>query len=122
MYKTGFWQNFAMTSPETSYMKNVTNELSFLLVTHTTRFNIRFGRYGVLKSCFSSGQVMDRLDGKCFIRFLGHKMGETYWGLSTRSRGNMLSFPSPTQTQIFDNQSNIYGRFKHSTRAEFGGC
>jgi hypothetical protein len=54
MYKTGFWQNFAMTSPETSYMKNVTNDLSFLLVTHTTHFDIWFGRYGTLNSCFSS--------------------------------------------------------------------
>jgi hypothetical protein len=121
-YITGFWQNFAMTSVETSYMKNVANELSFLLVTHTTRFNIRFGRYGVLKSCFSSGQVMDRLDCKCFIRFLEHKMGETCWRLSTRSRGNKISFLTPTQTHIFDNWSNVYDRFKHSTRVEFGGC
>jgi hypothetical protein len=35
---------------ETSYMKNVTNELSFLLVTHTTCFSIWFGRYGILNS------------------------------------------------------------------------
>jgi hypothetical protein len=27
-----------MTAPETSYMKNITNELSFLLVTYTTHF------------------------------------------------------------------------------------
>jgi hypothetical protein len=78
LYKTGSWQKFAMTSPETSPMKNVTNELSFPLVTHTTHFNIRFGRYGILKSCFSSRHVMDRLDCSCLVRFLGHKMGETY--------------------------------------------
>jgi hypothetical protein len=57
LYKTSFWQNIAMTSPETSYMKNVTNKLSFLLITHMTHFNIRFGRYGILNSYFSSGQV-----------------------------------------------------------------
>jgi hypothetical protein len=46
LYKTGFWQNFSMTSLETSYTKNVTNERSFLLVTHMTRFDIQFGCYG----------------------------------------------------------------------------
>ncbi len=43
-HKSGFWWNFAMTSPETLYTKNVVKELSFLLVTHTTCFDIRFGR------------------------------------------------------------------------------
>jgi hypothetical protein len=46
-----------MISPETLYMKNVTNELSFLLVTHTICFNIWFGRYRILKSGTSSGQI-----------------------------------------------------------------
>jgi hypothetical protein len=77
LYKIGFWRNFAMTSPEASHMKNVTNELRFPLVTHTTHFNIRFSCYGILKSCFCSGHVMDRLDCSCSVRFLGHKMGET---------------------------------------------
>jgi hypothetical protein len=66
-----------MTSPETSYTKNITNELNFLLVTHLTHFDIRFGRYGALKICFSSGQITDRLDCRRLVRFLGHKMGET---------------------------------------------
>ncbi len=77
LYKTVFFQNLAMTSPETLYMNNVSNELSFVLVTHTTHFDIRFGHYGILKSCYSSGHVMDRLDCSCSVRFLGHKMGET---------------------------------------------
>jgi hypothetical protein len=67
-----------MTSPETSPTKNVANELSFPLVTHMTHFDIRFGRYSILKSCFSSGHVMDRLDYSCLVRFFGHKMGMTY--------------------------------------------
>jgi hypothetical protein len=46
-----------MTSPETSYIKNVTNEFSFLLVTHTTYFDIRFGHYSILKSGSISGQI-----------------------------------------------------------------
>jgi hypothetical protein len=50
-----------MTSPETSYMKNVTNELSFLLVTHTTRFDIRFHRHGFLKSGYGAEMILDRL-------------------------------------------------------------
>jgi hypothetical protein len=50
-----------MTSPETLYTKNVFNELSFLLVTHTTCFDTRFSRYGFLKLGFSAGQNLDRL-------------------------------------------------------------
>jgi hypothetical protein len=50
-----------MTSPETSYIKNVTNELSILLVTHMTRLNIRFGRYGFLKSGYGAKLILDRL-------------------------------------------------------------
>jgi hypothetical protein len=37
-----------MTSLETSYTKNVTNELSFLMVTDTTHFDIRFGSDSLL--------------------------------------------------------------------------
>jgi hypothetical protein len=77
LYKTGSWQNFAMTSLETSHTKSVTNELCFPLVTHMTHFDIRFSRYGILKSCFSSGHIMDRLDCSCSVRFLSHMMGET---------------------------------------------
>jgi hypothetical protein len=50
-----------MTSPETLYMKNVINDLRFLLVTHTTCFDIRFDRYGFLKSSFNTDQVLDIL-------------------------------------------------------------
>jgi hypothetical protein len=46
-----------MTSPETLYTKYVINELSFLLVTHTTCFDIWFGSYGILKSGSISGQM-----------------------------------------------------------------
>jgi hypothetical protein len=77
LYKTGFWWNFAMTSLETSYMKNITNELSFLLVTHMTLFDIRFGCYCALKFCFSSGHFVDRLDCRHLVMYLDHKMGET---------------------------------------------
>jgi hypothetical protein len=77
LYKIGSWRNFTITSTETSHTKNVTNKLSFPLVTHTTHFDIWFGCYGILKSCFSTGHVMNRLDCSCLVRFLGHKMGET---------------------------------------------
>jgi hypothetical protein len=50
-----------MTSPETSYMKDVSNEIRFLLVTYTTCFDIRFGRYGFLNSGFSARQILDSL-------------------------------------------------------------
>jgi hypothetical protein len=60
-----------MTTPETLYTKNVTNELSFLLVTHMTSFGVWFGCYGFLKSGFSAGQILDRLG----IQVLGHVFG-----------------------------------------------
>jgi hypothetical protein len=66
-----------MTFPETSHTKNVANELSFPLVTHMTHFDKRFGRYGILKSYFSSGHDLGRLDCRWSVRFLGRKMGET---------------------------------------------
>jgi hypothetical protein len=77
-----------MTSPETLYTKNVVNELRFLLVTHTTCFDIRFDRYGILNSGFSSGQILDRLVYWCLIWFLGHKMSETCWVFNTSSEDN----------------------------------
>jgi hypothetical protein len=66
-----------MTSPETLHTKNVANELSFPLVTHTTHFNIRLGRYGISNLCFSSEHIQDRPDCIRSVRFLGHKMGDT---------------------------------------------
>jgi hypothetical protein len=69
-------------------MKNVINKLSFLLVTHTTCFDIRFGRYGILNSGSSSRQILNRLVYRCLIRFLGHMMSETRWGLNTSSEDN----------------------------------
>jgi hypothetical protein len=49
-----------MTFLETLDTKNVDNELIFLLVTHTTGFDIGFGHYGFLKLGFISGQILDR--------------------------------------------------------------
>jgi hypothetical protein len=60
-----------MTSPETLYTENVANELIFLLVTHTTCFNIRFGCYGFLKSGFSARLILDNLG----IQMLGQDFG-----------------------------------------------
>jgi hypothetical protein len=77
LYNTGFWQNFAMTFPKTSHTKNVTNELRFILVTHMTHFDKRFGCYSILKFYFSSRHDLDRLDCRWSVRFLGRKMGET---------------------------------------------
>jgi hypothetical protein len=67
-----------MTSPETSYTKDVANEVSFLLVTHTTCFDIRFGRYGFLKSGFSARQILEQPGYTgAWSGFLGQKKSET---------------------------------------------
>jgi hypothetical protein len=46
-----------MTSPETLYIKNIINEHSFPLVTHMTCFDVRFGRFGFLKSDYDAELV-----------------------------------------------------------------
>jgi hypothetical protein len=60
-----------MNSPETSYTKDVSNKLGFLVVTHMTCFDIRFGRYGFLKSGFSTRQILNSLG----IQVLGQVFG-----------------------------------------------
>jgi hypothetical protein len=57
--------------PRISYTKNVANELSFLLVTHTTCFNIWFGCYCILNSDFSSGQILERLGIQVLDQIIG---------------------------------------------------
>jgi hypothetical protein len=47
-------------------MKDVANEPSFLLVTHTTSFNIQINRYEFLKSDFDAEQILDRLTIQAF--------------------------------------------------------
>jgi hypothetical protein len=49
-YKSGFWQNWAMTSPETLNTKNAVNKLRFPSVTHTVNSDARFDSYGILNS------------------------------------------------------------------------
>jgi hypothetical protein len=66
-----------MTSTETSDIKNVANELSFLLVSHTIHFDMRFGCYGILNFCISYRQAIDKLKCRCSVRFLGPMMGES---------------------------------------------
>jgi hypothetical protein len=46
-----------MISPESLYIKNFNNELSFLPVTHTICFNIRLSCYEFLKTGFTAGQT-----------------------------------------------------------------
>jgi hypothetical protein len=50
-----------MASLETSYTKNVANNLKCLVVTHMTCFDIRFGRYGFLKLGYGAELILDRL-------------------------------------------------------------
>jgi hypothetical protein len=121
MYKSSFWKNFALTSPETLYTKHAVNELSFLVVTHTTCFDIRFDRYEFLKLGFSVGQILDRLVYRGLVRFLGHEMGETCWVRNTRSEAHLLSFSTPTQTHVSDVHSHGYG-ISVQPRAELAVC
>jgi hypothetical protein len=60
-----------MTSSETLYTKNVVNELSFSLVTHTAHLDTWLGHYGFLKSGYGADHNLDRLDiqvlGQVFV-------------------------------------------------------
>jgi hypothetical protein len=66
-----------MTSPETLYMKNAVNELSFPLVAHRAYFDTRSGHYRFLKSGYSADQILIRLDVHVLDQVLGHKKGKT---------------------------------------------
>jgi hypothetical protein len=57
-----FLAKFCRDLPETLYMKNSVNKLSFLLVTHMTCFDTWFGRYRFFKSGYSTDQILDRLN------------------------------------------------------------
>jgi hypothetical protein len=59
--KSGFWQNIAMTFPETLNTKVSDSKLSFPLVTHMAFSNARFGSYGILKSGRGAENFLDRL-------------------------------------------------------------
>jgi hypothetical protein len=50
-----------MTFPETLNTKFFVNELSFLLVTHTTYSDAQFDSYGILKSGRGDENFLDRL-------------------------------------------------------------
>jgi hypothetical protein len=63
-----------MTSPKNPHTKNVTNELSFPLVTHMTHFGKRFGRYGIL----NTAPVLDRLRTD-WIAFVQSGFNATKW-------------------------------------------
>jgi hypothetical protein len=66
-----------MTSPETSYTKDVANELRFLLVTHMTCFDIWFGSYGFSIQVSVLDRFCTTLVYRCPVRISGHKMDET---------------------------------------------
>jgi hypothetical protein len=51
--------------------KNVANEPSFLLFTHTTSFNIRINRYEFLKSDFAAEKILGRLTIQAFDQNFG---------------------------------------------------
>jgi hypothetical protein len=59
--KSGFWQNFVMTFPETLNTKVADNKLGFPLATHMAYSDARFGSYGILKLGRGAENFMDRL-------------------------------------------------------------
>jgi hypothetical protein len=64
-----------MTSPKILHMKNVINELSFPLVTHTTYFDTQFGSYGFLKSGYRAGHILGRLGIQVLDQVFGSQEG-----------------------------------------------
>jgi hypothetical protein len=66
LYKSSFWQTFAITLLETLYTKDVANKPSFLLVNHMTSFDIKINRYEFFNSGFAAEQILDRLTIQAF--------------------------------------------------------
>jgi hypothetical protein len=75
-HESGFWQNFAMTSPKSLYMKNAANKLCFPMVTHTAYFGTLFGSYGLLNSGYGADQILDRLVIQVIDQVFGPQEGQ----------------------------------------------
>jgi hypothetical protein len=60
-HKSGIWQNFTMTTPETLNTEIAINELSFQVVTHTAYSATRFDSYRILKLGQGAEYFLDRL-------------------------------------------------------------
>ena len=110
-----------MTSPETLYKKDVVNKLIFLPVTHTTRFDIRFGCYGVLKSEHGAEHFWTEKMVSGFSRFEGIR-SVNFSEDVTDSVGHLLSFPMLTHTHIFGNHNNGYSHLKTAYMRSSADC
>jgi hypothetical protein len=121
-YKSGFWQNLAMTIIETLNMKNSANELSFPLVTYTTNSNARFGNYGLLMS----GQCAELILGRLDRRMNNQVLRAEYAGILTRVV-NEFRRPLTQLSNAYSNTRFQYPQqqlppFEHSLRAELADC
>jgi hypothetical protein len=109
--KSGFWWNFAMTSPETLYMKTPLMNTAFCwlliwpILTHGLGATDFWCRVPML-NCF--GQLGPWKE----IPALGPEMNESWRGWIMNSVAHLLSFSTPTQSHDFANHSNGYGRSK----------
>jgi hypothetical protein len=79
-------------------MSLMNSAFCWLLIRHILTYGLvatNFGSQVSILIWFWTDWVYMRL-----VRLLGHKMGETYWGLNTRSEDYFLSFPTPTHHMI----------------------
>jgi hypothetical protein len=107
--------NFCHHLPRNFEYQSSVNELSFLLITHTTYFDARFDSYGILKSGWDAENFLDRLGRPANDQVLGQKMHESWQGLCINSVDHWLSFSTPTHTNIFGNHSSGYIHFNTAT-------
>jgi hypothetical protein len=110
-----------MTFPKTLYTKNVSNEVIFLLVTHTTCFNIRFGRYGILISGSSSGQILDGLGIHVLGQVFGPQRGRNMLGFEHKIWRKATQLSDAYSSTHFCQPQQRLRPFKHSPCAEFDG-
>jgi hypothetical protein len=71
LYKSGFLPKIFHDLPRNLYTKDVANEPSFLLVTHTTSFYIWINRYEFLKLDLDAEQILDQLTIQAFDQIFG---------------------------------------------------
>jgi hypothetical protein len=113
--KSGFWQNFVMTFPETLNTKVVVNELSSTLVTHKVYSDAQFDRYEILSSGRGAGNFLDRRDKPVNNQVL---RAEDAWNLArvvNKFRRTLTQFPMPTHMHIFSNHINGYMHLNTTT-------
>jgi hypothetical protein len=110
-----------LTSPETLYTKNVINKLRFLLVTHSTYFDTRFGCYRFLKSGYRAGQILGRLDIPVLDKVFGPQEAQKLPGFEHEFCSQYGQLSNAYSNTGFNSWSNGYSHLNTADMRSLAG-